>query len=813
MKRWKAKKRKLVAGVAIATIVLGTGSALAAAYTRVAGPRPDGTGITPYDWTLTPAGKQLSLGDFPMGGAPSPDGRYLVVSNDGQGTQSLQVVDLRQQKVIQTIPYKSPEALYLGVAFSPDGKTLYASAGGNNKIRAFRFENGVLSETSPIVLTNLSPNPNAKTTQNGPYPGGLAVSRDGKSLYVVNNLFDTVVKIDVTTGTVVGSANVGQNPYTVLITKDGKSLYVTNWGENTVTVLDADTLKVQKTIQVGLHPNAVAENPVTGAVYVSGSDSDVISVIDPVKQKVVQTISLAPYRGALPGSQPDALAVSQDGRALYVANAGNNDVAVVSLGDGFPTAHATVQGLIPTAWYPTGVYVADGGREILVLNAKGLGAGPNSQGQYIGNMMNGTMSFIPVADPGQLRQYTEQVKQNNQPHPGSGGGWFNREEEANHFPIPRFPSERSPIKHVIYVIKENRTYDQVFGDMGRGNSDPALTEFGKDITPNLHKLANQFVLLDNTYTDAEISAQGHNWSTAAESDDYVEKNWMANYSGRNRGYDFEGTNTAAYPQNGFLWDDAERSGVSFRDYGEFESQDPATGKWKSDDPSIGNRYDPDFPGWNMQISDLTRFDKWNQEFQQYVKNGNLPQLEILRLPNDHTMGTTPGALTPQAYVAQNDYALGKLVEAVSHSPYWKDSAIFVIEDDSQNGLDHVDAHRTEALVISPYTQRGGVVDSTFYDTTSMLRTIELILGMKPLTQYDAAATPMLNAFTNHPNFAPYDAVTPKYPLDARNGANAPMAAVSKSMNWSQEDLAPSDTLDAVLWAATHPGQPYPKGNG
>ncbi|ADG05291.1 bifunctional YncE family protein/alkaline phosphatase family protein [Kyrpidia tusciae] len=809
-KRRRIARKRWVAGAAMAGLLLGTGLAPGSAWAREAGPQSNGTAVTSYDWVVTPAGKQVTLGDFPMGGALSRDGRYLVVSNDGQGTQSLQVIDLAQQKVIQTIPYKSPEALYLGVAFSPDGKTLYASAGGNNKIRVFQFRDGQLSEQSPIALIGLTPGPKASNQKGNAYPAGLTVSPDGGFLYVVNNLYNTVVKIDTSTGKVVAQGNVGQYPYTALLSQDGKTLYVTNWGEDTVTALDPDTLQTRATIEVGLHPNALALNPRTGAIYVANSDSDTLSVIDPSRQKVVQTISLAPYRGALPGSQPDALTVSPDGRTLYVANAGNNDIAVVDLGNGSPTARADVKGLIPTGWYPTGVYTADRGNQILVLNAKGLGAGPNTQGQYIGNMISGTLSIIDAPNPGELRRYTEQVKRNNQPASGPESGGRPGNGSTDRFPIPRFLGQDSPIKHVIYVIKENRTYDQVFGDMGKGNSDPSLTEFGEDITPNLHKLANQFVLLDNTYTDAEVSADGHNWSTAAEANDYVEKNWLANYSGRNRGYDFEGTNPATYPQNGFIWNDATKSGVSFRDYGEFVEKDPKTGKWAPTDPSIGQNYDPDYPGWDLNISDLTRFDRWNEEFQQYVKNGNLPQFEIVRLPNDHTMGTKPGALTPQAYVAQNDYALGKLVDAVSHSPYWKNTAIFVIEDDSQDGLDHVDAHRTEALVISPYTQRGGAVDSTFYDTASMLKTIELILGMKPMTQYDAAALPMINAFTTHPDFAPYDAVPPTYPLDARNGQNAPMAMVSEQMDWSQEDVASPKKLDEVLWAATHPGQPYPK---
>ncbi|WP_273365297.1 bifunctional YncE family protein/alkaline phosphatase family protein [Alicyclobacillus herbarius] len=791
-------RRRWIAGAAAAALVL-TGSSAYAAIRWFPGPQGDGTGVTPYDWKLTPAGQSVTLGNFPMGGALSPDGRYLVVSNDGDGVQSLQVVDTRSQQVVQTIPYNAPEALYLGVAFSPDGQHLYVSAGGNDKIRVYSFNAGHLTEQNPIAVKG--------TTDAPMYPGGLCVSLDGRYLYVANNLNNSVARINLAQRTVDKVTQVGKNPYTVALSADGRTLYASNWGEDTVSVLNAETMQTVKTLKVGLHPNALAVNAKTGCVYVADGDSDQISIIDPATQSVTKTLSLAPYRGALPGSEPDSLAVSADGRTLYVANAGNNDVAVVALDQrGYPEANA-VQGLIPTAWYPTGVFVSSDNRHLFVMNAKGLGAGPNKDGQYIGNMMMGTLQFVDVPDAGQLKRYTAEVRQNNR-GPESSLWWHLPFQDNSEVPVPRYQNQHSPIKHVIYVIKENRTYDQVFGDLGKGNGDPSLTMFGRTITPNLHALANQFVTLDNFYADAEVSAQGHNWSTAADSDDYVEKNWMANYSGRGRGYDFEGTNSATYPEDGFLWDDALRAHVSFRDYGEFESYLPNTGLWAPDDPSVGDNYDPHYPGWNLDISDLTRFDEWNREFQQYCKNGNLPQLEILRLPNDHTKGTTPGALTPQAYVAQNDYALGKLVDAVSHSRYWKDTAIFVVEDDAQNGLDHVDAHRTEALVISPYTQTGRV-DSTFYDTASMLRTMELILGMKPLTQYDAAAMPMVGAFTNKPNFQPYNVKEPQYPIDKTNSAHSPGAAESARMDWSHEDEAPEQQLNHILWEATMGKRPYP----
>ncbi|MBU8920052.1 beta-propeller fold lactonase family protein [Bacillus sp. FJAT-29953] len=778
------KKKKILAA-SLATLILGSTSAYAG-YTQLVGPQENGTAVTPHGWIVTPSGKQVTLGDFPMGGALSPDHRYLIVSNDGQGEQSLQVVDVQTQEVIQTIPYKSPEALYFGVAFSPDGKTVYASAGGNNKIRVYGFDNGTLTEQSPIMLQNSS-----KTNF---YPAGISVSKDGKFLFIANNLNHSVSKVDLATSQIVKTIGVGKHPYAAILSNDGKSLYVSNWGESSISVVDPETLEIKNTIPTGLHPNAIVENSVNGMIYVTNSDSDSVSVIDPVQQKEIQTISLRPYKNAPMGSQPNALTLSNDGKTLFVSNGGNNDVAVIDLEKG------EVKGLIPTAWYPSGIYLHDG--QLMVLNAKGLGAGSNRDGQYIGSMIKGTMSFIDIPDDKQLKKYTKQVEKNNEIAKPTG---YSASEK---FPIPRFEGQESPIKHVIYVIKENRTYDQVFGDMEKGNGDPSLTIFGKDITPNIHKLADQFVLLDNFYANAEISAQGHNWSTAAQSNDYVEKNWLANYSGRNRAYDFEGGNEAAYPKAGFLWTNALRSGVSFRSYGEFVNYDSKTGKYVAAEASMGNNFDPDYPSYNLKISDLTRFDAWADEFKQFVDNGNLPQLQIVRLPNDHTLGTKVGELTPQAMVAENDYALGKLVDMVSHSPYWKDTAIFVTEDDAQNGWDSVDAHRTTSLVISPYTQTR-TVDSTLYDTTSMLRTMEMILGMKPMTQFDASAVPMINTFTHKPNFESFKVEEPTYPLDRKNGQNAPMAKESAELDFSGVDHADSEKLNKILWKSAKGDKPYP----
>lgn len=795
MKSNAHNRRKLIAGISLATLLIGSSSALAA-YSLVPGPQTNGTATNVHGWNLSPAGKQLNLGDKPFGGVISPDHKYLIVSNDGR-KKSLQVVDIEQQKVVSEV-HPSDNSLWFGVAFSPDGKKLYAS-GLRNKIRVYNFENGTLTEQPPIVMKDAN-NPNATYS-----PAGMSVAADGKSLFVANNLNNSVSRIDLTTGQVAATTPVGKNPYTAFLNHDGSKLYVSNWGENSVSVVNPKDMTVEKTITVGLHPNALAENPVNGLIYAANSDSDEISIIDPKQQQVVQTVSLAPYRGAQTGTQPNALSVSPDGKTLYVSNAGNNDIAVVDIGQGESKAGAQVKGLIPTAWYPTGVFLTPDSKQMMVLNAKGLGYGPNQDGTYIGDLVQGTMSFIDIPSDKQLKQYTKQVEDNNKSSKTEGEGWLSRLKGQKDNPIPQFADQRSPIKHVIYIVKENRTYDQVFGDLGKGNGDPSLTQFGKTITPNLHKLASQFVTLDNFYHDGECSADGHDWTTAAKANDYKEKG----YRSGDHIYDYQGRDHADYSEAGHIWNSAAKAGLSFRSYGEFTTKNKSTGKWEPTDSSIGNNYDPDFAGFDMSVTDQSRFEEWNKEFKQFEKNGNLPNLQIVELPNDHTAGTKPGTPTPQAMVADNDLAVGKIVDTVSHSSYWKDTAIFVVEDDAQAGTDHVEAHRTEALVISPYTQTGKL-DSTFYDTTSMLKTMEMMLGMQPMSQYDASATPMLNTFTNHPVFAPYTAEQPQYPINQLNGQNAPMAEVSKQMDFSQPDAVDSDKLNRAIWKATKGDQAYPE---
>jgi YVTN family beta-propeller protein len=803
------------------------------------------------NWTITPAGVETRLGDLPLNATLSPDGRYLLVSNDGAGVQSLQVVSTATKRVLQTIPYNAPASVFVGLAYSPDGTHAYASGGGSDVVHTFTVaSNGQLTASGDITIG---------TTAQNPFPTGLSISPDGKTLYVVNNLTNDVAVVDTTTRQITHTIPVGGYPYQALVSKDGKTLYVSNWGDATVSVIDTQTMAVTSTIAVGQHPNSMVFGP-DGLLFVSDANSDAISVIDTDSNTVVRTISVSLYANAPYGSSPQGLAVSRDGRQLYVANAGNNDVVVIGLnGDRGPEK---MLGEIPVAWYPTSVAVGND-NTLFVTNAKGRGAGPNDKPVYpnptrknppvvngvtgyndgycnctfndfTGSMIVGTLSAVPKPGPGLLQLYSNQVMRND--HVGDES--VNLRSPGN--PVPT-PGGASPIKHVIYIIKENRTYDQVFGDLPQGNNDPALTLFGQANTPNLHNLAEHYGIFDNFYADAEVSADGHNWTDSANASDYNEKMWPQDYSpspGRNRSYDFEGGSKINLSAGGYLWDDAAQAGISYMDYGEFYVDNfnasqaklipanqastcpgavahsytgitipggdvlcfPAETINTSATPNLVNHYDPHFRTFDTKYRESDRVLEWQKEFQQFVANNNLPQLTILRLPNDHTSGTTPGALTPQAFVAENDLAVGQVVQTVSHSKYWSNTAIFVTEDDAQNGPDHVDAHRTEALVISPYTyHQTPYVDHTLYDTAAMVRTIELILGLNPMSQYDIAAMPMWRDFTDTPNTTPYTALPEQFPPTQVNSANAYGAQQSSQMNFQYADANPDGPLNEILW--------------
>ncbi|HEY8302620.1 MAG TPA: bifunctional YncE family protein/alkaline phosphatase family protein [Jatrophihabitans sp.] len=728
------------------------------------------------------------------------------MSNDGTNVQSLSLVDVAAHKTVQSIDLPRPDALFVGLAWSPDARTLYASAGGNDEIRVYRRSGDHLTEAAPIGLPK------------GSFPAGITLSADGRRLFVAENGTGAMSEIDVASGNVLGAVATGPNPYTVGLTEDGATAYVSNWGTNTVSAIDTTSMTTRSTLTVGSHPTSILRDPVSGLMFVAVTDDDSIAVIDPRTASIVRRIDLAPYRDAPVGTSPQGLAMTPDGRTLYVANAGNNDVAVIRI-----AAHADqpdkVTGLIPTGWYPTTVSLADGGKSLLVTNAKGLGAGPNPRGpnptvsgleysQYVGSMIKGTLSDIPVPSVAGLAHYTTQVRHDDRfdVRPAVDGNGV----------IPARPGDPSPIKHVIYIVKENRTYDQVFGSLGKGNGAPALNLFGDESAPNQRALARRFVTLDNFYADGAVSSDGWDWATAAESNSYNERLWPVAYSSRGRGDDVY-TNPATDPGrvtgDSRIWDRLDDAGISYRNYGMWAGG-PLPAKVFATEPRLASHTDPNYAAQELSIRDTSRAAEWKSEFDKYVAGGTLPTMEFLRLGDDHTYGTAPGKPTPRAMVADNDLAVGRVVDAVSHSPYWKSTAIFVTEDDAQNGPDHLDAHRTTALVISPYTQTGKV-DSTMYSTVAMMRTMELLVGIGPLTQFDAAATPMSASFTGHPDVAGYDALTPSQSLDETNTASAPMAAQSARMNFSAADRAPEHQLDEAIWKSVrgaHSTMPAPQHN-
>ncbi len=845
---------------------------------------------------ITPVGKETVLGDLPVNAVLSPDGAHLLVVNSGAGVQSLQVVNTADSSVQQTLPYYSdtaPNSVFVGAAYNPGGTHAYASGGGSNVIHTYDVApSGQLSATADIsdgATGSLYPNISGPVP--GPYPAGLSVSPDGNTLYVANNLANTVSIFNTTNNTLATTVTVGQLPYTTLATPDGKKVYVSNWGGNSVSVIDAGARAVVKTIPVGVantvaaatsHPSAMALSP-DGLLFVSLSNSDAIAVIDTATDTVARTLSVAPYYKAPLSSSPQGLAVSPNGQYLYVADAGTDEVSVFALnGHGGPERKI---GRIPTAWYPTAVAVSADNGTLFVTNAKGHGTGPNGNPQnltgtplsaypdparlappgvvsglngsvgycnctfdkFTASMIAGTLSIIPVPSPGRLRIDTFRVAINNHERPFS----FLPNVRTPGNPIPISPGGATPIKHIIYLLKENRTYDQVFGDEAIGDSDPSLALFPRAVTPNIHALADHYGLFDNFYADAEVSADGHNWSLSANASDYNEKTWPQDYSagkGRNRNYDYESGSAINLSPGGYLWDAAAAAGVSYRDYGlflpfntqtfitqtvgtacdgpvathtygpVFKSGAPAfyitppqgqelcflPEQVSPNTPNLAGHVDAKYRNYDLSYREADRVAEWQHEFNAYTANGqgNLPGLEFLRLANDHMMGTRAGAPTPQAYAAENDAAVGQIVDTVSHSAVWGSTAIFVVEDDAQNGPDHVDAHRTEALVISPYTYHATpFVDHSLYDTAAMLRTMELILGLQPLSQFDAEAIPMWRDFNRTPDTTPYAAVPASLPATTVNTAATYGALESAQMDFSREDRAPADRLNRILWHA------------
>ena len=808
MARIDGERRRRAAGTVSASWVgwlVSTACAalLACAETLVAGPKPDGTSVTPHGWQITPAGSQVDVGPGPLAIGLHPAGEMLVALTGGLHDHSLLVVDPADGSVRQAFRAQGGEhqdawnweeahgqSFYAGLAFAPDGRSVYAADGAGSAVHTFDVVGEVLEEAPRISL---------RSERGAPvYPAGIAASADGSRLYVAGNLADVLFEVDPVAREQLAEISVGHLPYGVALNRTGTLVFVTNWGARTVSVVDVALRKQVATLETGTHPSAILASHTSDEIYVANTDSDSVSVLDGQRASLLREIDLRPYADASIGASPNALALSPNGKTLYVANAGDNDIAVVALAQAGSAESDRVEGLIPTAWYPSGIALDRSGETLFVTNMKGLGIGPVQGDVYWPSLLHGTLSRIPVPSPKQLAAYTEQVFSNNRfddpPAPARGNV------------IPGQPGEPSPIKHVIYVLKENRTYDQIFGDLEVGNGDPSLALFGEPVTPNHHELSRRFVTFDNFYSDAEVSADGWSWSSGANANSYTQKNWPLNYAEFDRPYDFGGFVALGYvseeaglpgeePGETFLWDSLARGGVSYYNFGFYMGNPPVIDEAI---PGLEGHTDLLYPGWDLSQMDQVRVDRWLEVFRGYQQAGSMPQMQFVCLPNDHTSGSVPGAPTPAAMVADNDLALGRLVEAVSHSAFWPNTAIFVLEDDAQDGHDHVDGHRSIALVISPYTQTGAV-DSTFYSTVSALRTMELILGVEPMSKYDALTTPMSAAFVQTPNLRPYTALVPAVSLTARNGSDAPMAEESLAIDFSKPDRIPMGLMNEILW--------------
>jgi YVTN family beta-propeller protein len=757
----------------------------------------DGRYLLPNGWHLSPAGRQIALGGLPLKIVACPDKRHLLVLSCGATPHFLAVVDATTEEIVQRRRLKQ---CWFGLAVHPNGKTDYVAAGAEDAIRTFDLSNR-LAEGKTIALPK-------KT-----FPSGLALDREGKRLFVVGNQSHALHVIDVPSGTELFKVPVGQDPYNVVLSADEKTAYVSNWGAASVAVIDLVAAKVRQTIPTQEHPNDLVLHA-DGRLFVANGNRNTVSVIDTCKGEAIEQIDVGLTAKAPPGSTPNALVLSADGKTLYVANADNNVLAVLDVARKGETSS---RGFIPTGWYPTAVCLTSDGKKLVVANGKGAVSKPNAalvrpselpsyradHPGYDINLLEGTVSIIDVPDEKTLARYSVQA------HRNSPYGKI----DPNAIKTPFSLGKDCPIKYVIYIIKENRTYDQVFGDMKEGNGDARYCLFPEEVTPNHHALARQFVLLDNCYHDAEVSMDGHHWVTGAYATDYVEKLWPARYGRRSvREPDGETAN-ASSP---YLWQLCQAAGLHYRSYGETTGMPPEVRRTEKPVPRPSTAKHPkkaafppkqgidplDLPlhptydAWKM--GDTKALELWQADFAQYEKRGRMPRLQVISLPGDHTNGTSPKHRTPRAMVAENDLALGKLVEAVSRSKFWHETAIFVIEDDPQDGPDHVDVHRTVALVVSPYTKRN-YVDSTMYSSSSLLRTMELILGLPPMTQYDAAATPMWASFQAKQVLTSYRAMPARVNLNEMNMAAAYGAERSLAMDFDEVDHAPMAELNEILW--------------
>jgi YVTN family beta-propeller protein len=777
------------------------------------GLQADGSTLLPNQWSLRPAGRQLELGDFPVNLALHPTGKWLAVLHAGYREHEIAIVDLQNNKIVSRV---NPEQSFYGLCFSADGQRLFASGGEFEVVHSFDFADGYVFRHRRIEIV---------AVKDKFIPAGLVVDGTARTLYVAGPWGHAVCACSLTDaqGRRFIKFDADSYPYTCLVDRSGELLYVSLWNKGAVAVVILKTNQIAATWPTESHPTEMALAPDGRTLFVACANSTKVSVIDTETGKGLETIGCALHPSSPTGNTPNSLCLGPDGKMLFVANADANNVAVFNVSN---RGQSSPMGFIPVGWYPTSVRFNPLTKRVYVANGKGLTSKPNPQGpnphrsdqqnmrDYIGGLFPGTLSIIELPNAARLAAYSKDVYACTPLASGGRKPPVAERSPPTQNPVPARVGDPSPIKHIVYIIKENRTYDQVFGDMREGNGDANLCLFPESVTPNHHKLSREFVLLDNFYVDGEVSADGHEWSMGAYATDFVEKTWPLNYRPGALDkitYPAEGGHDSiARPAGGYIWDRCAEAGLTYRSYGEWikngkTAKDPGEALVKT----LEGHFDPSFRGFDLDYSDRKRAGRFLQELARFEKDGTMPNFIVMRLPNDHTNGTEAGKPTPTAYVADNDLALGRVVEGISKSRFWKDTAIFVLEDDAQDGPDHVDAHRSVGLVISPYVKRR-TVDSSMYSTTSMLRTMELILGLKPMSQFDTAARPMYAAFQAQPDYRAYEHVLPKTDLNERNKPQAWGARASARFDWSREDRADPRMLNEVIWRSVKgAGSPMP----
>jgi YVTN family beta-propeller protein len=785
-----------------------------AAHRRLPHALPGGGAELPNGWRITPAGQPVAtLGDLVLKIVASPDGKVIVASHGGYLPHGLTVLDAHTHRIVQEVPLKTA---WLGLSWSPDGHTLYVSGGNANgekkieaslaPIYALSYANGRFDPQPKAEVRDESTTTD-KTWWSGvladPKRGVVWAANRGTSMDATD-----VVQFDAATGSVRGRVHVGVSPYELALTKDGRRLFVSNWGDKSVSVVDARSLKVIKTIPIGFNPNDMVLSD-DGRLFVACSNENTVYVIDVKTLEVLETISTALYPKAPEGSTPNSLALDKKRKLLFVANADNNDVAVVDVA---ARSHANVEGFIPTGWYPSAVSLGESGNVLYIGNSKGESGHPTLKGptsplakswsgdETIKTLQKSSLERLPLAGlKPKLARWTKEVLANT---PYNDDLLTAARAPGAASILPSKVGVGSPIKYVVYIIKENRTYDQVYGDLPNTNGDPRLAIFGRKITPNQHAMAEQWAAFDNCYADGDVSKDGHSWANGAYATDQNEKSWPAEYGGHSQPV---WRSMAYMPSSGYLWDAAKRKGLTYRSYGEYATR-ASVGEPMMNISGANGLVGHVSPNYlQNRVRDTENARVFLEEFARYEANFDSPDPEK-RLPNyivmsmqeNHTHGTDPKSFSPRAMVANQDVAVGQIVERLTHSRYWPQMAIFIMEDDAQDGPDHVDARRTACLVISPYVKRG-IVDSTMYTTSSVVRSIELLLGMPPLSQYDAAATPFFAAFGTTPDLTPFTALPAQFDVNEKNPPTAYGAKESARMDFRDPDNAPVRRLNEIIW--------------